>query len=263
VIRPAIAAMFTLSVAGLCGAGAPPAKLARFVVLRTAGDVYTGERVRYDAGRFVVEDAAVSPGVPEGDVVHLVFVPALDAPGLSTAMGLAMRVAAPDRLKRLTARRGDMLNALTRSGGVFFLASDDPARAFPEFVRKTRDPDLTGVLCYELAKLCRRRKQEKTAVRLLAEAEKRYRGSDRGFVCGIMHAALLRAMDDKRAEDAVDELAESCPARRIELGRFSTLVLGRPLGRRRRGPDERPGRPGLGPFRGRREDPPKPGPPRP
>jgi len=257
VIRWAIAAMFTLSVSGLCGAGAPPARLARFVVLRTAGDVYTGERVRYDAGHFVVEGGNVSPRVPEGDVVHLVFVPALDAPGLSTAVGLAMRVAAAGRLKRLTGRRGDVLNALTRLGGVFFLASDDPSKVFPDFVRKTKDPDLAGVLCYELVQVCQQRGQKDAVAGLLEGAARQFRGSDRGFVCTLMRAAVLRAAGDPAVKEAMRDLFQDYGGRRHEITRFRDFALGelpwrgRPEqddGRRerpfRRG-DETPVRPGI------------------
>lgn len=236
-------AALALALAASAPAGVPvlpTTRLAAFVVVRTRDGMQAGRRLRFDDGQFLVEEGGRIAKVADADVVHIAFVPSLDGPPLSMAVGLALRLAAPARARRLFTRRGDLLEALLRSGGIFFVGPDEVVSGFPRFVRQVADAELTGVLCHEMVWLSRQRKQEREALRLLGEAAKELHGSDRGFVCALMRTALLYATSDPRAKDEMGKLFETYRERGNELLRFRAVVLGGfPRGRR--------GRPNGGP----------------
>ena len=214
--------------------------LTSFAVVRTKADVHAGRQLRFDDGTFCILDGGREAVASEADVEHIVFIPRLDAPSLNTAVGLAFRIAIPERLKRFVPRRGDLYGLLLRSGGIFFLPSDDVSSVFPRFVRALGEPELTGVLCHELVRVLQKRQEEEQAVRLLGAAEKEHEGTERGFVCAIIRVALLKSMNDPRTKDEMRRLFERYRDQRGELLRFRTLIMG-----------EIPRRPGRNPPNGR------------
>lgn len=203
-----------------------PVRFASFVAVRTADEVHAGRRLRYGDGHFRVATGEQATPVAETDVVHIVFVPALDGPPLATALDLAFRLSLPERGRRLAALRGELLDALRETGSIFFLPGDDLEKAFPRFARSVSDVELAAALCCELVHGCVKSHRERLAVQLLGDAEKLRVGSELGLAYGLMRLAVLKSMDDPQVPDEMRRLLERYRRYQLELRVFRGRLLG-------------------------------------
>jgi hypothetical protein len=200
-------------------ADTPPA-----VVIRTIDNVFVGTDLRYETGVFHLRDGKEDVAVDEAKVARISF---LRVGG--EEFGLTMVTAAA---RSLAYRRFE--SGPARAEGVFILPGEPVPETFRWAARKIHQPEALAVLCLELASPYVKEHRPEVALAELDRAEKESTSDpQRGFVFGLMRAAVLRAEGRKKEEDdAVERLRKTYPDHHTEIDHFL-----RPLGER------------LGPFR--------------
>jgi len=188
------------------------------VVLRTSDNVFVGVDLRYENGLFRLRDGKDDVTVDEPKVARITFLTFLKAGsedfGLSVER-LAVRLAYRSRFEAGPPR------FLVPEGGVFILPSEPVTETFRWVARKVRPPEALAILCLEFATACLKQSRPDLALGELERAEKEGPDLQRGFVFGLMRAAVLHEQGRKKEEDdAIERLKQRYPDRHREIDHF-------------------------------------------